>query len=111
MTFTYVLAGQVVTDLALAEPWYRSLFDREPDARPMAGLLEWHLSGGSGVQVWQDPDRAGHSSVVLGSDDLDTEALRLTAGGLEHGGPEPGGGARLLRLMDPDGNSVVLLGE
>lgn len=110
MTFSYVLAGSVVSDLATAEPWYRSLFGRDPDARPMAGLLEWHLDGASGVQVWQDPERAGRSSVVLGSDDLDAAVERLTAEGVAHDGPEPGGGARLLRLVDPDGNSVVLLG-
>ncbi len=39
-----VLANVAVTDLDSAEQWYTRLFEREPDARPMSGLIEWHLS-------------------------------------------------------------------
>lgn len=110
MTFTHVLAGAVVSDLSIAEPWYRSLFGREPDGRPMAGLLEWHLEGGSGVQVYQDPERSGRSSVVLGAEDLDATAARLSAAGVDHPGTEPATASRILRLSDPDGNVVVVTG-
>lgn len=114
MSFTSVLAQSAVADLETAERWYRVLFDRGPDARPMDGLLEWRLTGGpaaSGVQVWRDAERAGRSCAVLttsGADALDALALRLTRAGVDHGGTEPGGGARLLRLIDPDGNLVVV---
>ena len=114
MSFTSVLAQSAVTDLDDAERWYRALFGRGPDARPMDGLLEWHLAGGpapSGVQVWRDAERAGSSTVVLGCDDLDAVAARLSTAGVEHGGPQPGGGARLVALADPDGNQVVLTGR
>ncbi len=111
MSFTSVLAQSAVADLDTAERWYRVLFDRGPDARPMDGLLEWHLTGTAGVQVWRDADRAGSSTSVLGCDDLDAVAARLGAAGVEHGGPQPGGGARLLPLADPDGNRVVLTGR
>ena len=110
MTFTHVLAGSLVSDLDAAEAWYSALFDRGPDARPMSGLLEWHLPGGSGVQVLLDPARAGRGSLVLGTGDLDATAARLSAASLPHTGPQPGGGARLLLLRDPDGGSVVLTG-
>ena len=110
MTSTHVLAGALVDDLAAAETWYATLFAREPDARPMDGLLQWHLPDGSGVQVFLDPARAGHGSLVLHESDLDATATRLREASVEHEGPEPGGGARLLRLRDPDGNSVVLTG-
>lgn len=30
--------------------------------------------------------------------------------GIHHDGPQPGGGARILQLADPDGNRVVLTG-
>ncbi len=108
--FNRILASCTVADLERAEEWYTRVFDCEPDARPMAGLLEWHLGSDFGVQVWCDPDRAGHSSLVLGETDLDTAAARLSAAGIDHGGPEPGGGARILQLTDPDGNTVVLFG-
>ena len=110
MTFTHVLAGCLVSDSAAAEPWYSTLFERGPDARPMSGLLEWHLPDGSGVQVFQAPERAGRGSLVLGVDDLDAVAARLSRASVQHSGPRPGGGARILVLGDPDGNSVVLAG-
>ena len=79
MTFTHVMAGALVSDLVAAEAWYTALFERAPQARPMDGLLEWYLPDGSGAQVYQDPTRAGSSSLVLSTDDLDTTASRLHA--------------------------------
>lgn len=103
------LAQATVTDLARAEEWYTRLFGRGPDARPMPGLIEWHF-GAFGVQVFEEAPRAGHSSVVLGETDLDAAATRIAGAGLDHGGIQPGGGARILPLEDPDGNRVVLAG-
>ena len=111
MTFQRLLAQAVVTDLAVAEQWYTTLFGGDPQARPMDGLLEWHLAGTFGVQVWLDPARAGRSAMVIDVSDLDALAARLTADGLDHGGPQSGGGARVLILSDPDGNHVVFSGE
>lgn len=111
MTFRKLLAQAVVGDLEVAERWYGVLFDGGPQSRPMDGLLEWHLGDSFGVQVWRDPARAGRSAMVVEESDLDALAARLSAAGLEHGGPEPGGGARVLVLTDPDGNQVVLTGE
>lgn len=48
MTITGALASLAVSDLDRAEAWYGALFGREPDTRPMDGLLEWHLPGGAG---------------------------------------------------------------
>jgi hypothetical protein len=110
MAFRHLLAQAVVTDLAVAEQWYSTLFGGEPQARPMEGLLEWHLETTFGVQVWLDPARAGHSAMVIDESDIDALAARLTAAGLDHGGPQEGGGARVLILTDPDGNHVVFSG-
>lgn len=106
-----ILGHCTVTDLARAERWYAGLFEREPDARPMPGLIEWHLGDVCGLQVWSESDRAGGSSVVLGETDLDAAAARATDAGIAHEGPKPGGGARILQLTDPDGNRVVLTGD
>jgi predicted enzyme related to lactoylglutathione lyase len=111
MAFAHVHAGSLVTDLTAAEQWYSTLFARGPDTRPMAGLLEWYMPDGSGVQVYQEPERSGHSSVVLMDDDLDGTAARLAEASVAHSGPQPGGGARILMLTDPDGNRVVLTGK
>ncbi|WP_020660537.1 VOC family protein [Amycolatopsis benzoatilytica] len=105
-----LLAQCTVSDLERAEQWYASLFGRGPDARPMPGLLEWHLGKDFGLQVWSEPDRAGRSTVVLDDTDLDTVAARAGEIGIAHDGPQPGGGARVLLLADPDGNRVVYSG-
>lgn len=105
-----VLAQSTVTDLARAEEWYVRLLGRGPDSRPMAGLLEWHLGDGFGLQVWSEPERAGHSSVVLHVADLDAAAARLTEIGIDHDGTQPVTVGRILALTDPDGNRVVLSG-
>lgn len=110
MTYTNVLAGSTVSDLVAAERWYTALFGRGPDARPMDGLLEWHLGEGFGVQVWRDAERAGRSSVVLGVDDLDAVAAQLTEAGIAQDGPQQASSSRILPLTDPDGNAVVLTG-
>lgn len=106
-----VLAHCTVTDLDRAENWYTRVFDREPDARPMPGLIEWHLGKGFGVQVFSESDRAGNSSLILDETDLDAASARLQAAGISHEGPQPGGGARILQLTDPEGNRVVLTGN
>lgn len=76
----------------------------------MDGLLEWHLGESFGVQVWLNPDRAGRSAMVVNESDLDALTARLITAGVDHEGPQPGGGARVLIVTDPDGNQVVITG-
>jgi hypothetical protein len=111
MTIQRVLAQSTVSDLATAERWYSALFLRQPDARPMPGLLEWHLGDTFGVQVWSEPDRAGRSSMVLDESDLDALAARLTKAGLDHPGVQQATSSRVLLLEDADGNRVVFAGS
>jgi hypothetical protein len=110
MTFRRVLAQSIVGNLEVAEEWYTALFGGPPHARPMDGLLEWHLGEAFGVQVWQDTERAGRSGMVLDESDLDTLAARLSAAGIAHGGPQQVTSSRVLILSDPDGNQVVVSG-
>ena len=110
MALKRLLAQAVVTDLEAAERWYATLFGSAPHARPMDGLLEWHLADTFGVQVWRDPTRAGRSAMVIDESDLDGLAARLASTGLGDASPELGGGSRVLILTDPDGNHVVFSG-
>lgn len=111
MAVTGVLAQATVSDLSRAESWYSEVLGRAPDERPMPGLLQWLVGADAGLQVWQESERAGRSSIVLAEDDLDAVSGRLLTAGIEHAGPEAGGGARILQLTDPDGNRVVLTGS
>ncbi|NHA69102.1 VOC family protein [Phycicoccus flavus] len=109
MDVVRLLSNHRVSDLDRAERWYGALVGRAADARPMEGLLEWHLSEGSGIQVWLEPEAAGSSGCTVTVRDLDDVAERLTAAGVEHDGVEQASSSRLLRLTDPDGNRVVLV--
>lgn len=109
--FTGVMANATVKDSKRAQDWYTKLFARELDAAPMSGLLEWHPAPGAGVQIWAEPDRAGRSSIVIQEASFDALADRLSAAGIDHGGPQSGGGQRILQVGDPDGNRIVLSGE
>jgi hypothetical protein len=111
MAIQNVLAQATVSDLGGAEQWYSVVFGRGPDARPMEGLLEWHLGDTYGVQVWAEPERAGRSSMVLGESDLDGLADRLAGVGVVHGGAQQATSSRILVLEDPDGNRVVFTGS
>lgn len=110
VTIKRVLAGSTVSDLTVAEDWYTRLFGRQPDARPMEGLLEWHLADTFGIQVWADADRAGHSSTVLDESDLDALVIHLETAGIRHGGPQDVTASRILSLVDPDGNRLIFTG-
>jgi catechol 2,3-dioxygenase-like lactoylglutathione lyase family enzyme len=107
MTITRLLAQLTVADVSDAESWYGRLFGRAPDARPMPGLLEWHLADTFGVQVWAEPSRAGHSSVVLDESDLTARVTKLDLAGIAHQEPQNATTVRILRLEDPDGNRIV----
>ncbi len=110
MALNRIVAQSTVSDLDAAERWYTVLWQRGPDERPMPGLLEWHLGPTAGLQVWDEADRAGRSTVVIGTDDMDALGSRLAADGIDHRGPEPGGGQRVLQMTDPAGNRVVITG-
>jgi hypothetical protein len=110
MTITRLLAQMTVTESAEVEAWYTKLFGRAPDAKPMPGLLEWHLTDSFGVQVWAEADRAGTSCMVLDESDLDDLAARLDRIGIEHEGLQAATTVRILPLQDPDGNRIVFTG-
>ncbi|MEM1064787.1 MAG: glyoxalase/bleomycin resistance/dioxygenase family protein [Pseudomonadota bacterium] len=108
MPLSAIYANLCCSDLARAEAWYTTLMGRSPDARPMAGLIEWHHGPESGLQIYADAARAGHGTVTLILRGLEGERARLAAEGLDPPEMLQGGTTRLLMLSDPDGNAVVL---
>ena len=59
MTIEHVLAVVPVSDVQRAEAWYRALFGRPPDNRPMPNVVEWQVVDRGWVQVYADTERAG----------------------------------------------------
>lgn len=96
------------SDLAGSRAWFEKLFGRPPDARPMAGLAEWHHGKSAGLQLFEQADHAGHGTLTLIVDGLAGERQRLENAGLAPGAIEPATYVSLFRLRDPDGNLVVV---
>jgi hypothetical protein len=88
--------------------WFTRLFGRPPDARPMEGLAEWHHAGCAGLQLYEDPPKAGNGTLTLIVTGLDAERARVAAGGLDPSPLQPASTTTLLLLRDPDRNLVVL---
>ena len=95
-------------DLSVSEAWFEKLFDRPPDATPMAGLAEWHHRGAAGLQLFENSEHAGHGTLTLIVADLRAEHARLERVELNPSPIEAATTTRLVRMNDPDGNLVVL---
>ncbi len=112
MTIDHVLAAVPVTDLDRSRRWYESLIGRAPDNNPMPTLVEWQVVPGGWVQVFVNEQRAGSAFVNLAVADLDAHIDELTRRGLDPGAvTEADKGVRLSALVDPDGNTVTLIGR
>jgi hypothetical protein len=101
--FAHVSCG----DLATSASWYEKLFGKAPLRRPMPGLAEWQFSESAEVQLFEDKQHAGHSTVTLGVLPLEPERLRLEKAGLKPGPIEQTKDFYIMRVRDPDQNLIV----
>jgi hypothetical protein len=104
---TNALAGIAVKDLSAAVDWYERLLDRAPDAQPMREVAEWRFSKGGWIQVFEDADRAGHSSVTLVEENLDKRLSDLKAKAIEVQSTSEAESVKTAIIADPDGNQLV----
>lgn len=102
--FAHVSCSNLETSIA----WYEKLFGMPPLRRPMPGLAEWQFTASAEVQLYEEKEHAGHSTLTLGVLPLEPERKRLEAAGLAPGPIEAADDFFILRLRDPDGNLVVL---
>ena len=63
MSIVNALAGIAVRDIDAAVQWYKQILG--PASRPMDEVAEWQLPNGGCIQVFEDGNRAGLSSVTL----------------------------------------------
>ena len=108
MSIETVFAHVSCASLEISAKWYEKLFDKPPTRRPMAGLAEWQFTASAEVQLFEEKEHAGSSTLTLGVLPLEPERARLQAAGLEPGPIEEAKDFFLVRLRDPDGNLVVL---
>jgi catechol 2,3-dioxygenase-like lactoylglutathione lyase family enzyme len=111
LEFAGVAVDVAATDLNQAEDFYTTLLGRRFDLQAQAGQREWRLHADPEVvlRISADPGHAGHGTVAIGVRDLTAEHARLAQRwpDLPPVQRKPGVIA-LLRLPDPDGNTVVL---
>lgn len=108
MSIAKIYAQLNCSDLATSLPWFERLFGREPDARPMDGLAEWHHGADAGLQLFENEEHAGHGTLTLIVEELHHERQRLDKAGLAPGPVEPATSTSVVKLTDPDGNFIVL---
>lgn len=111
MTMRAVLAVVPVAEIEKAVQWYEGFFGRAADTRPMDSLAEWHLSELGVIQVFEDPGRAGRTTVNVTVDDLDAALSTLSGQGIASSDAQivSGGRQRLAAVQDPDGNQIGLI--
>ena len=107
MVIVNALAGIMVSDLTTAEAWYEQILARPADSRPMEGLAEWKLTNGGWIQVFQDKDRAGSSSVTFLVSRLDDHIADLEAKGVSIERTTASDYVKTATVSDPSGNRVV----
>ncbi len=107
MSIVNALAGIMVTNFDTSVAWYERLLNRPPDTRPMDGLAEWKLPDGAWIQVYQDRDRAGFSSVTLVVDGFEEQLEQLRAKQIPLGDITSSDAVKTVIVKDPSGNRVV----
>ena len=107
MALKNALAFLAVRDVEEGTRWYKMLLGREPDTQPMKGLVEWQFEAGGWLQVNENRQLAGRSSVTLVETDLDDRIKQLKKAGIEPKSVMRGEQVSVVIVADPDGNQVV----
>ncbi|NEW38164.1 VOC family protein [Nocardia cyriacigeorgica] len=108
MNVQKIYPALLTADLAAAEDWYTKLLGRAPDHRPMPTLVQWELSGHSGLMLSSSDEIAGRGVMFLYVDDVAAERRRLHDLGIVLGENIEGDYSTLAQVRDPDGNMVTL---
>ena len=108
MSIATIFAHLSCSDIELSTSWYEKLFGQPPIRRPMPGLVEWQFSDSAEVQLYEQKEHAGHSTLTLGVLPMEPERTRLVEAGLAAGPIEQADDYFIMQLRDPDQNLVVL---
>lgn len=103
-----LFAVACVSDMARSVKWYTGLIGREPDDRPMDGLVQWRGLSGAGLQLVLDPEKAGASLITIVTPKMDRARETLSAAKLELGPEVQGDFGIVAQINDPDGNRITL---
>ena len=107
MSIQTIFAHVSCADINVSALWYEKLFGKAPIRRPMPGLVEWQFSDSAEVQLHEEKEHAGSSTLTLGVLPLEPERKRLGETGLKPGPIEETNGYFIMRIRDPDHNLIV----
>jgi predicted enzyme related to lactoylglutathione lyase len=110
MNIKNALAGISVKEIEAAVVWYRALVGRPPDVRPMPGVAGWQFPGGGWIQVFEDQERAGASTVIFAVENLEDQLETVASLGIEVENREISAIGTVALIRDPDGNLIAFAG-
>lgn len=108
MEILELYATVCVSEIEHSAAWYARLIGREPDDRPMDGLVQWRGPAGGGLQLFRDTARAGSGLVTVITPDMTKTRKQLTAANIVLGPDLQGDYAIIAQVNDPDGNVITL---
>ena len=107
MKFKNVYAGIMTADIKSASNWYADLFGRKSDYHPMDNLHEWDFDNGGVLQLVQDKDRAGSSSITLMVDNIEKIKKRLSEKNIKIEQETASEVANTATIFDPENNRIT----
>ncbi|RFB88787.1 lactoylglutathione lyase [Rhizobium leguminosarum bv. trifolii] len=108
MRIQRIYAALATASMDRAEHFYTRLFEREPDDRPMDGLIQWRGIAGANIQIFYDKEHAGSGRLTVVVPKIDEVRKTLEKMGLKLTGELEGDYGRIAQLADPDGNRITL---
>jgi hypothetical protein len=107
MSIQNVYAAIMTSDIAMALDWYESLLERKSDYNPMDILHEWDFSDGGVLQLVEDKERAGNSSITLLVDDIQGIRKSLADKKIRIGRQTQSEIAKTITIFDPEKNQIT----
>jgi predicted enzyme related to lactoylglutathione lyase len=107
MNFKNVYAGIMTTDIETAKEWYGKLIGRKSDYNPMKILHEWNFSNGGVLQLVEDKERAGYSSITIMVNNIDEISKELVEKNLPIGKVSEDKIAKTITINDPENNRIT----
>ncbi|WP_026792271.1 VOC family protein [Pleomorphomonas oryzae] len=103
-----IYAAIASANMDVAEAFYTQLFDREPDDRPMDGLIQWRNVAGANIQIFLDKLHAGSGRLTIVVPKMDDARRSLQQLGVNLVGESQGDYGHIAQMRDPDGNHLTL---
>jgi catechol 2,3-dioxygenase-like lactoylglutathione lyase family enzyme len=101
-------AALATASMEKAERFYTLLFGREPDDRPMDGLIQWRNVAGANIQIFHNKENAGSGRITIVVPEMGRARRSLEGMGVELADESTGDYGKIAQLTDPDGNLITL---